>query len=172
MVKDFGLPVPTWYQGYVNSLEKRNYMEVLRENLKATPSLLLALAEEKWDYAYAPGKWTVKEVILHLTDCERIFSYRALRFARNDKTELPGFDENEYAPNSFAHKRSEISVIEEYKAVRNATLTLFDSFDSLMLSRTGTANGNEFSVNMIGAIIAGHEIHHKKILHDRYGLAG
>jgi hypothetical protein len=170
MVKDFGIPVPSWYQGYVNSLGNRNFIEVLRENLQGTPAVLLGLQQDLWDYAYAPGKWTVKEVLIHLTDCERIFCYRALRFARNDKTELPGFDENEYAPNCFAHKRSETSIIEEYKAVRNATLTLFENFDSLMMTRTGTANGNEFSVSMIGAIIAGHEIHHKKILQERYGI--
>jgi len=170
MQTDFKVLVPAWYQGYVNILGKRNFLDVLRDNYQSTPALLLSLPQGKWNYAYSPGKWTVKEVLLHLTDCERIFAYRALRFARNDKTELPGFDENEYAPNSFAEKRSEVSIIEEYKAVRNATITLFNYMDDELLKRTGVANDVEFSVSIIGAIIAGHELHHLQILKDRYGF--
>jgi uncharacterized damage-inducible protein DinB len=122
MENDFGIPVPSWYKGYVTSIGNKNFMDVLLENYKSTPALLLSLTGDKWNYSYSPGKWTVKEVLLHLTDCERIFAYRALRFARNDKTELAGFDENQYAPHAHAGRRSEVSIIEEYKAVRNATL--------------------------------------------------
>lgn len=166
----YKVSVPSWYQGYVNTVGNRNFLDILREYYQKTPSLLLSLTGEQWNISYAPGKWTVKEVLLHLTDCERVFAYRALRFARNDKTELPGFDENEYAPNSHAAKRSEVSIIEEYKAVRNATLTLYNYFDEEMLNRTGFANGHEFSVRLLGAIIAGHELHHFQILKDRYGI--
>ncbi len=166
----YGVSIPSWYQGYVNTIGKHKFLDVLRQSYQSTPSLLLSLTGEQWNFAYAPGKWTVKEVMLHLTDCERIFAYRALRFARNDKTELPGFEENEYAPNAHAGRRSEVSIIEEYKAVRNATITLFNYFDEEMLNRTGYANGHEFSVKLTGAIIAGHEVHHLQILKDRYGI--
>ncbi len=166
----YGVSVPHWYQGYINELGSRNFIQVLRESYGRNPALLLSIPQDKWNYAYSPGKWTVKEVLLHLTDSERIFAYRALRFARNDKTELSGFDENEFAPNSNAAKRSDVSIIEEYKAVRNATLTLFEYFDEEMINRTGYANGHEFSVRMVGAIIAGHELHHFQILKDRYGI--
>ncbi|MDQ3049724.1 MAG: DinB family protein [Bacteroidota bacterium] len=166
----YGVSVPDWYQGYINALRSRDFMKVLRESYGRNPALLLSIPDNKWNYSYSPGKWTVKEVLLHLTDCERIFAYRALRFARNDKTELSGFDEDEYAPNSNAAKRSDVSIIEEYKAVRAATLTLFEYCDKEMLSRTGYANGHEFSVQMVGAIIAGHELHHFQILKDRYGI--
>ena len=171
MENNYGVSIPSWYQGYVNAIGKRNYLDVLRESYQSTSSLLLSLQQEKWNYSYSPGKWTVKEVILHLTDCERIFSYRALRFARNDKTELSGFDENEYAPQAHAGRRSEVSIIEEYIAVRKSSLTLFEYFDDEMLKRTGTANGYEFSVLLIGTIIAGHELHHLQILKERYGVA-
>ena len=170
MVTEFRVVVPAWYQSYVSVLGKRNFMDVLRDSYQSTPALLLSLPQGKWNYSYSPDKWTVKEVLLHLTDCERIFAYRALCFARNDKTELPGFEENEYAPNSFAEKRSEVSIIEEYKAVRNATITLFNYMDEELLKRTGIANSVEFSVGLIGAIIAGHELHHLQILKDRYGI--
>jgi len=172
MEKKYGVPVPTWYQGYVNQIGDADFIEVLRKQYESTPTLLLSIPLEKWNYAYSPGKWTVKEVILHLTDCERIFAYRALCFARNDKTNLPGFDENDYAPNSAAAHRSEVSIIEEFKAVRKATITLFEYFNNEMMLRTGFANGHEFSVELVGTIIAGHELHHLQVLKERYGLLG
>ena len=168
METDFVVSVPLWYRGYVDSLKNRNYLDVLREHYESVPSMLLALPDEKWNYAYAPAKWTVAELMMHLADSERIFAYRALRFARNDKTELPGFDENEYVPTIHAARRTGVSIIEEYKAVRNATIVMFEYFDEEMLQRTGIANGNEFSVKLLGAIIAGHETHHLKMLKERY----
>jgi hypothetical protein len=108
-------------------------------------------------------KVTVAELVIHLLDSERVFAYRALRFSRGDKTELPGFDENEvYSFRSRGEQNRCVSIIEEYKAVRNATIAMFQNFDEDMLLRTGTANDNEFSVKLLGAIIAGHETHHLK----------
>lgn len=164
----YGIAIPEWYKGYVNSLGESDFMDVLIKQYNETPAFLSTLPEAKWDYAYNAGKWTIKELLIHLIDCERIFSYRSLCFARNDQTELPGFDENEYAPNSGAGKRNSQSIIDEYKAVRKSTIELFKNFDEEMLFRKGIANGKAFTVKLSGAIIAGHEIHHMKILKERY----
>jgi hypothetical protein len=168
METDYVVSVPLWYRGYVDTVGNRNYLEILREHYESTPALLLAMPEEKWNFAYAPAKWTVGELMMHIADSERVFAYRALRFARNDKTELPGFDENEYVPVLHAERRTGVSIIEEFKAVRNSTIVMFENFDDEMLKRTGIANGNEFSVKLLGAIIAGHETHHLRILKERY----
>ena len=171
METDYVVSVPLWYRSYVDTLRDKDYMSVLRDHYYAVPAMLLAMPEEKWNFAYAPAKWTVGELMMHLADSERIFAYRALRFARNDKTELPGFDENAYVPNLNSERRTGVSIIEEYKAVRNATIVMFDNFDEEMLLRTGVANGNEFSVKLLGAVIAGHETHHLRILQERYGVS-
>src|SRR5688572_19167743 len=164
METDYVVSVPLWYRSYVDTLRDKGYMDVLREHYESVPAKLLAMPEEKWNYAYAPAKWTVAELMMHLIDSERVFAYRAMRFSRNDKTELPGFDENEYIPVIHAERRTGVSIIDEYKAVRHATVVMFENFDEEMLLRTGIANGNEFSVKLMGAIIAGHETHHLRVL--------
>lgn len=170
METDYVVSVPLWYRSYVDSLRDKDYMNVLLEHYESVPALLLSMPEEKWNYAYAPAKWTVAELLMHLVDSERIFAYRALRFARNDKTELSGFDENAYVPTIHAERRTGVSIIEEYKSVRNATICMFRNFDTEMLQRTGIANKNEFSVKLLGAIIAGHETHHLRMLKERYDV--
>jgi len=122
----------------------------------------------KIDYAYAPGKWTVKEVLQHIIDAERVFSYRALRFARKDPTPLPGFDENLFAKNAKADKRSWIDLVEEFRSVRNATQRLFNSFDEEQLDSSGTASNGSNYVLGFGYISIGHSLHHKKVIEDRY----
>ena len=119
-------------------------------------------------YRYAEGKWTIKEVLVHIIDDERIYAYRALRFARNDKTELPGFDQDPYAFYSNANVRSIESIIEEYEAVRMSTITLFNGFSDDVMLRSGVANNNEVTVRALGYHIAGHELHHLNILKNRY----
>ncbi|MGR6086670.1 MAG: DinB family protein [Arcticibacter sp.] len=166
----FGNPVPSWYSGYFESLAGTHFLHALSDQMSATANLLARLSPAKLGFAYADGKWTVAEVLLHIIDCERIFSYRALRIARNDSTPLPGFDENEYTPNSGAALRTVGSLMEEYLAVRRSTLALFQNLSPEMLSRTGTANGHLFSVEMIAVVIAGHELHHLNVLRSRYGL--
>jgi uncharacterized damage-inducible protein DinB len=130
--------------------------------------LINSLSEDKLNFAYAENKWTIKEVIVHLIDAERIFSYRALRFARNDKTDLSGFEENDYVPFSDANKRSKSGLIAEFKTVRASTISLFQSFSDEMLLRVGTIGGNAMSVRALGFIILGHQKHHINVVKERY----
>lgn len=167
-IQMYGVLVPEWYKGYVNSIKGIEFRGVLKEQFKTTPSILKNIPSGKWDYAYAPGKWTIKQLIIHLTDAERIFAYRALRFARNDATELAGFEEDDYAVHCMSELRSPESIINEYHAVRSSTLALYDSFNDEVMMRKGIANGKEFSVGLLGIVIAGHQMHHMAILKDRY----
>ncbi|PJB11291.1 MAG: damage-inducible protein DinB [Flavobacteriales bacterium CG_4_9_14_3_um_filter_40_17] len=130
--------------------------------------LINSLSEDKLNFAYAENKWTIKEVIVHLIDSERIFSYRALRFARNDQTDLSGFEENDYVPFSDANKRSKSDLIAEFKTVRTSTISLFQSFSDEMLLRAGTIGGNTMSVRALGFIILGHQKHHINVVKVRY----
>lgn len=140
----------------------------LQDNLQATKNLILSLPAEKLAYRYAEGKWTIKEILVHLSDDERIYAYRALRFARNDKTELPGFEQDDYARYSGANERSLDDILEELTTVRSATISLFNSFDNEALLRAGVANGHIMSVRAAAFHIAGHELHHINIIKARY----
>lgn len=145
--------------------------EVLRhlsENLQTSTDFILSLPPEKLDYVYAPRKWTIREMWLHVADSERVFAYRALCFARGDKTGLPGFEENDYAANSNANARDIRSILREFAAVRQATIALFESFDADILTKIGTANDNPTSVRAVAYQIAGHELHHLNIIKERY----
>ncbi len=143
-------------------------LEHMAENLQATSRLVLSLPEERLLRPYAPGKWTIKEVLVHIVDDERIFSYRALRFARGDKTELPGFEQDDYVPLSGANDRLLHDIMAEYAAVREATIALFRGLPQEALLRAGVANGNRASVRALGYHIAGHEAHHVHIIKERY----
>lgn len=123
---------------------------------------------DKFDYRYAEGKWTIKDIIQHLIDCERVFSYRALRFARNDKTELPGFEEDNYASDANANKRSIMELLTELSAVRHSTIYLFKTFAEEQLLRIGIASENQMSVRALGFVIIGHQNHHQRIFEERY----
>lgn len=123
---------------------------------------------EKQEFQYEIGKWTPKDIVLHLIDAERIFVYRALRISRNDTTELPGFDENEYVPFANANERSMANLLEEFEAVRDATISLFKNFSQEQLIRVGMASKNTISVRAIAYIILGHENHHVSIIKERY----
>ena len=131
---------------------------------------LNALTPEQAGARYAPGKWSVLEVFGHLSDAERVFSYRALRFARGDPTPLPGFDENAWVPNADFGARDLRGVLNEWRSVRGATVTLFSSLSAEAWSRRGVASGNVVSVRALAYTIAGHELHHLKVLEERYGL--
>ena len=143
-------------------------LQHLADNLKATTDFILSLPEEKLTYRYAEGKWTIKEILVHLTDDERIYSYRALRFARNDKTELPGFEQDDYARHSGANERDVKDILKEFSTVRHATISLFEGFDSKALTRVGTADGKVMSVRAAAYHIAGHELRHVNIIKERY----
>jgi uncharacterized damage-inducible protein DinB len=157
------------YSGtYINLVEGTNLLGTLNSSLEEMQALVRSLSEEKLLFRYAEDKWNIKEILLHITDAERIFCYRALRFARQDSTPLSGFDEGAYTPVSGATERSRESLLEEYASVRLATLSLFDNFTPEMLRSIGTASDKEVSVRALGYIIAGHEIHHRNILRERY----
>lgn len=140
----------------------------LRDNLQATKDLILSLPAEKLHYRYAAGKWTIKEILAHIIDDERIYVYRALRFARNDRTELPGFEQDDYAANSRADERDIRDILSELEAVRFATVAFFESLDDRSLARRGTADGKIMSVRAAAYHIAGHEMRHINIVRERY----
>ncbi len=140
----------------------------LKDNLNQVKALISAFPEEKWSYRYAPDKWTIKEVLVHIIDDERIYAYRALCFARNEKTALPGFEQDEYVLYSNANERSIGNIMEEYEAVRFATIALFNGFDQTALLRQGVANKNKATVRALGYHIAGHELHHINLIKEKY----
>jgi hypothetical protein len=143
-------------------------LQHMKENLKTVQSFIFSLPENKLNYRYAENKWSIKEILVHIMDDERIYAYRALRIARNDKTPLPGFEQNDYVPYSKADQRSLNNIFKEYKTVRNATLSLFKSFNNEDLLRTGIANDHLVSVRALAYHIAGHELHHLNIIKERY----
>ncbi|MBD2716108.1 DinB family protein [Microvirga sp. STR05] len=140
--------------------------------LQAQPAelrrLLTGLTEQQGQFRYASGKWSIKEMLVHMIDTERIFAYRALRIARGDTTPLPGFEQDDYVPASEADSRSLTSILHEYDTVRAATLSLLESLSEAQLGRQGTASGQPVSVRAMNFIIAGHEAHHLHILQERY----
>lgn len=158
----------TYYAPYLNILGDVELMPSLENGLEELLATLQMLPENKLNYAYASGKWTVAELLLHLMDAERVFQYRALRFGRGDTTELPGFDQDSYVPQSRAADRTKQELANEFKAVREATIVLFRSFDEESLLRVGSANGAKMSVRALGFVIRGHQAHHLKILQERY----
>jgi len=140
----------------------------LKDNLRSAKNFILSLPEEKLTYRYEEGKWTIKEILQHIIDDERIYAYRALRFARNDKTELPGFDQDEYAFESGANERDIKDILKEFRSVRKATISLFEGFDNDALTRAGMADGKVMSVRAAAYHIAGHEMRHMNIIKERY----
>ena len=140
----------------------------LARSFESTRDLFLSLPEEKLLHRYRPDKWSLKEILVHIVDNEWIFCYRALRFARNDKTELPGVDENYHTKYSEADKKNFDRIIEEYETVRKASLSLFKGFSAEALRRTGTASGNRVSVRALGYLMLGHEMHHVNVIKEKY----
>lgn len=143
-------------------------LESLKSSGEKTISFFKSIPSSKLEYRYADGKWTIKEIIQHLMDAERIFTYRALRIARKDKTPLPGFEQDDYVLPSQANKRSMEDLLNEFKAIKMATVSLYDSFSEEMLMELGTASNSPVSVRAIGFIIIGHEIHHCDVIKERY----
>lgn len=143
-------------------------LQHLVDNLQSTRDLILAQPEEKLTYRFAEGEWTIKEILVHVIDTERIFSYRALRFARNDKTALPGFEQDDYVPYSGANERSIEDILEEFTAVRMATIALFKNFTEEAFTRSGPWSTYNLSVRAAAYIIAGHELHHVNSIKQNY----
>jgi uncharacterized damage-inducible protein DinB len=140
----------------------------LADGLRSTVELVRPLPEGRLLHAYAPGKWSIKQVLVHVVDDERIYAYRALRFARGDATELPGFEQDDYARLSGADERPLSDILAEYAAVREATIALYRGLPEDALLRAGVANRNRATVRALGYHIAGHEAHHVAILKERY----
>ncbi|MGB0887490.1 MAG: DinB family protein [Vicingaceae bacterium] len=158
-----------YFSHYVNlAKDYDNVITALEFSHKRTNELLDLVTEEQGNFAYAEKKWSIKELLVHLIDTERIFCNRALRFARNDKTDLPGYDHDAFVPESRANERKLCEICKEYDLVRQATIALFKSFTDKMLEKNGTANGNHLTVLSIGFILSGHETHHINILEERY----
>lgn len=159
---------PSYYQPYLETLGEANLLELMQRQKGNFPEFIRSIPEELWNYRYAPEKWTVAEVLLHVLDTERVFQYRALRFGRKDFTPLPGFDQDAYVPMSLAEGRDKASVLEEYEAVRESSILLFRSLPEERLFWKGEASGKPMSIGAIGFIICGHQKHHRNILRARY----
>lgn len=157
-----------FYDTYINTLEDVNLMDAFYEGKEWFLDYVKDLPLEKLGYAYAENKWTVAEVLIHIIDTERVFQYRAFRFSRNDKVELPGFDQDSYILASNSLNRTKDSILEEFLAVRKSTITLFKNLGNEQLSRVGIASGIPWSVAALGFAISGHQQHHANILGDKY----
>ncbi|MDN3723441.1 DinB family protein [Aequorivita sp. SDUM287046] len=157
-----------YYKHYLELVENDSLMEALHSGLESTSTYFRNLPEEKWCFQYAADKWTPKDILQHIADTERVFSYRALYFARSTDAVLKGFDENVFAQTARANQRTVDDLLENYRNVRLSTLSLFKNFDELQLIQTGNANGSNMSVRAAGFIICGHEIHHRNIITQRY----
>ncbi|MEM6344053.1 MAG: DinB family protein [Bacteroidota bacterium] len=161
-----------FYAGYVANIKGKNVLRVLEEQLAAIPPKLADLSKSQWAYRYAEGKWSVKELIGHLTDAERVFAYRAWRFGRGDtETELPGFDENAYVKGAHFDTYSVELLIQDWQSTRMGTLSLRRGLTDEMGLNSGIASGKRMSVRALFAVTAGHTIHHINVLNERYGLA-
>jgi len=157
-----------YYATYIGAVPDGDLLTMLRDQLAETESLLREIGETRGNHRYAPDKWSVKEVVGHVADAERIFAYRALRFARGDKTALPGFEQNDYVAGANSDARHLAEIAAELRSVRAASITLFSGFSDEAMVRMGQASNVAVSVRALGWIIAGHELHRQRILKERY----
>ncbi len=157
-----------YYHNYVQQVPKGNILDILDKQADLLGRFFAEISEEKSLYRYEPDKWSIREVVGHLLDVERIFSCRAFRFSRGDKTDLPGFDENAYVPNGNYDTHDISELVEEFYLLRKATVSMFRGFDRKMWDLKGKANGASMSVRAVAWILAGHLIHHMKVIQSRY----
>ncbi len=158
----------SYYGRYVSLVPAVDILETLTQQLDSTLALLRGIDEAKAGHRYAPDKWSIKELVGHVIDAERIFAYRALRFARNDKTEVPGFEQDDYIRYASFDECQLDELAREFEFVRKANLLMFKHLDDAAWLRRGVASDNEVSVRALAFIIAGHERHHMEILKTRY----
>lgn len=168
MVNKKEITVPDFYTNYINAIHEDDLQEALLNNTRRFRKLLKQIPHKKINYAYAEGKWTIKELLQHIIDAERVFIYRALTFARQDPAQLPGFDENNWAITANAPKRKWHELVDEFKAMRASNELFFASLNDNQLRQTGTANNNTISVAALGFVCAGHVAHHIRIIRERY----
>ena len=159
---------PAYYQKYIDLISSDDILKVLDQQIIQILELISRISEEKENYRYAEGKWTPKEVIGHIIDTERIMAYRALRFARKDKTPLAGFDENSYVEHANFNNTSIYDLAHSFGLVRESNISLFNHFDESALNEIGNANGNAVSVRAMLFMIAGHTAHHINIIKEKY----
>ncbi len=159
-----------FYAGYIALVPGDDVLAAL-ESQRLHISTLSARSEREGNFRYAPDKWSVKEILGHMADSERVFSYRAMRVARGDQTPLPGFEQDDYVKNGGFGDRRLTDLVDEFAAVRSATLALVQSFNDAAWMRRGTASGKEVTVRALAFMIAGHQLHHQKILEERYFAA-
>jgi uncharacterized damage-inducible protein DinB len=157
-----------YYKNYITLVNDDDLLLALENSANRSLAFWADITEEQGRLRYAEGKWSIKELLQHIIDTERVFSYRALVFARGETTELPGYDENVYTDNCFADERTFRSLVDELKTVRQATLQLFKSFKSERLDLVGTASNSPLSARAAGFIIIGHEMHHANVVKERY----
>lgn len=156
------------YQGYLDLVTENDFREAIRRNTRQFRKLLEGIPRKKYDYAYAEGKWTLRETLQHIIDCERVFAYRALRFGRMDATPASSFDEVAWGAHSGGATRRWKDLVEEFKLVRGSTEYLFDSFSDEQLRFVGVANGRLLNAFTIGFLIPGHVTHHIHLIRERY----
>jgi uncharacterized damage-inducible protein DinB len=157
-----------YYGKYIEKVPDGDLCRILTDQLAETRALIGSIPEARGTHRYAPGKWSIKEVLGHVCDSERIFTYRALRIARGDATPLPGFEQDDYVPTGKFDRRTLADLSEELAAVRQASLLLFSHLDAEALARRGTASGNPITPRALAYVIAGHERHHVEILKAKY----
>lgn len=157
-----------YFDTYISKVPAGDLRDLLRMQLHDTVTLLSNVDDARAARGYGPGKWTLKESLLHVIDAERVFSYRLLRVARGDQTPLPGFEQDEWVPQSGANARSVSSLLLELSAVRASTVLLVDSIEPAAWIRRGTASGKPISARALAYITAGHERHHQQIFRERY----
>jgi hypothetical protein len=157
-----------YYGRYISLVPNVDILPQLNEQAQATLTLLRSIPEAQGGFRYAPGKWSIRELVGHLIDTERIFAYRALRFSRNDETPLPGYEQDDYVANASFDDYSLGELAQEFESVRRSTIFLFKHLTEDAWKRRGLANDSEASVRALAYIIAGHELHHMAILRDKY----
>ncbi|TNE48817.1 MAG: DinB family protein [Bacteroidetes bacterium] len=157
-----------FYRGYIEAVETDDITSYLAIQKEQVLDFLRGIKWENWEVGYAPDKWTLAEVVLHMIDAERVFAYRALCIARGDQTPLPGMEQDDYVPNSGAASRTPASIVDEFAAVREATLHLFKNFTDDMWERRGIASDAEVTVPALAYIIGGHTAHHLQVIGERY----
>lgn len=173
MIKHIAFPskseYPIYAEMYMKLVNKDgSLIEQLKSSLTRTKTLINNLSNKELDYRYEKNKWSIKEVLVHIIDDERIYGYRALSFARNDKTNLPGFEQDDYNANSDTSERTIENILDEYESLRLSTIALFKGFSDKALNRLGIANGNQASVRALGYHILGHDLHHIKVIENLY----
>ena len=157
-----------FYKGYIDEAPASDLVDTMEEQNRSLPAMLLEVPEARGGFRYAEGKWTLREVVQHLNDAERVFSFRLLWFARNSGTDLPGFDENRWVPAGDAEQRTLADLAAEFSAIRKSTIAMIKLMTDDAMRRRGTANGKQISCQALAWVMAGHVAHHARVLRERY----